>query len=442
MRSFSSRIASWMSLTWMPAVGRYAPAPASFRLPSIFGSSHVPLTRRSASSSPRLSWMNPGKSEVRSPFSRTCPVERCLERPLAVEGGREARRDRQLETPPGLPILRQRQGSGAANRLSPPLPGEGSGAQARRSSPLRASASRTFPPERAASPFSANRCSGRRFPVARPARRPSRLTARGSQGRKSNRSMPAHSRFTSPSPGMASPAGFGEEKRPFRLPPPASERSMFACMPRSFPSMLSDPCSTPMGRPSRVRTPEAPTRPATTSRPAPISAAEAGSAPCQPQVSSAVWRSAASASPPFCQRTFPPARAIPPREVEPFTGEEFPRDPPREASVEADVAGQPAAEQRQVDPRPFSRSFHRFRDGQPGGCRRRQGPFQHSPAGQVELHPGAHPLLPSVEAERALLHGDAVLLRRQGSPRAGAPRHLGPPALRGSAAGCRRRSRP
>ncbi len=63
---------------------------------------------------------------------------------------------------------------------------------------------------------------------------------------------------------------------------------MFACMPRSFPSRLSDPCSTPIGRPSRVRIPDAPIRPAATSRPASMSATEAGSAPCQPQVSSAV----------------------------------------------------------------------------------------------------------------------------------------------------------
>jgi hypothetical protein len=122
--------------------------------------------------------------------------------------------------------------------------------------------------------------------------------------------MPAHSRFTSPSPGMASPAGFVEERRPFRLPPPARETSMPACMPRSFPSRLSDPCSTPMGRPSRVRTPDTPARPATTSRPAPISLAEAGSAPCQPHVSSAVWMSMSSALRSFFQRMLPRGSAI------------------------------------------------------------------------------------------------------------------------------------
>ncbi len=65
----------------------------------------------------------------KKPLLPDLPGQRCLERPLAVEGGGKARRDRQLETPPGLSVLRQRQGSGAANRLSPPFPGNGSGAQ-------------------------------------------------------------------------------------------------------------------------------------------------------------------------------------------------------------------------------------------------------------------------------------------------------------------------
>ena len=72
----------------------------------------------------------------------------------------------------------------------------------------------TFPPERAASPFISNRCPGRSVPVARPARRPSRLTARGSQGRKSNKSMPAHSRFHSPSSGDGQPRGLCRGETP------------------------------------------------------------------------------------------------------------------------------------------------------------------------------------------------------------------------------------
>ena len=121
-----------------------------------------------------------------------------------------------------------------------------------------------------------------------------------------------------------------------------------------------------------------------------------------------------------------PGEGDPAPEVEPFAGEEFPRHPPRETPLDSDAAGKPAAKWRQVDPRPFRRHVARLRDGEPGGCRGGKAPLQHPPSRRVELDRGVCPLFPTVEAERALLHGDAVLLSRQGSPCARASRYLGP----------------
>ena len=278
------------------------------------------------------------------PLLQDLPGQRRQERPLPVEGGRKARRDRQLETPPGLSLLRQRQGNG---RREAPLPASPTRRKRSAGSTLISPSGlnqRTFPPERAASPFRASLCPGRRFPAARPARRPSRLIARGSQGRKSARSIPVHSRRHVPLSGDRQACGRGGGEGPFSIPPPARASSIPACRPRSFPSRLSDPCSTPIRRPSTVRTPEAPIRPATTSRPAPISAAEAGSAPCQPHESSAVRRSASSASRSFCQRILPRGSAILPVRSSRSPERIFPATRPVRLPIEADVTGQPAAE--------------------------------------------------------------------------------------------------
>ena len=202
----------------MPAVGRYAPAPASFRLPSIFGSSHVPLTRRSASSSPRLSWMNPGKSEVRSPFSRTCPVSDAWRDPLRSRATGRRAGIGSWKLPRACPCSASARA--AVPRSASPRHSQETEAERRPAfiSPSGLSQP-TFPPERAASPFISNRCSGRRFPVARPARRPSRLTVRGSQGRKSNRSMPAHSRFHFPLAGDGQSRGLCRGEAPLQASP-------------------------------------------------------------------------------------------------------------------------------------------------------------------------------------------------------------------------------
>ena len=64
-----------------------------------------------------------------NPVLHDLPGQRHQQGSLLVEGGRKARRDRQLEIPPGLSPLRQRQGNRAAKRLPVPVPQDGSGAQ-------------------------------------------------------------------------------------------------------------------------------------------------------------------------------------------------------------------------------------------------------------------------------------------------------------------------
>jgi hypothetical protein len=354
------------------------------------------------------------------PLLPDLPGQRCLKRPLGFEGGRKARRDRQLETSPGLSIFRQYQGSGAANRLFPPLPGNGSGAHAGIHLPFGHQPA-DFPPGKGGVALHFEPLSREKLPRRPAGEAPVEVDGMGQPGTEEQQVDAGPFQIPFPLAGDGRSRGLCRGEAPLQASPPG-KREIDIRVHAAFVSFEAERCPLQAdGTPIQGQG----TRSAGLPRNDQPSGADVGSrggkrplpAPSKLRREDVDVKRLAILFPVDA----PPGECDPAREIEPFPGEDFPRDLPREAPVQADIAGQPAAEGCQVEFGPFSRYFHYFRDGQPGGCGRCQCPFQHSPARQVELQTGAHPLVPSVDAERTLLDVETVLLRRHRSQRVDTP---------------------